>query len=57
MPKHLTLFWRSSNGTKLSDINFLKCYVELCLREGSYENIRENEVGGICIRSTTASRA
>jgi hypothetical protein len=42
---------------KVSDAKFLRCYVELFLWEGSYENPRENQVSGISFRSPTVSRA
>jgi hypothetical protein len=53
----MKLFSRLRNGTKISDAKFGKCYLELFLGEGSYENSRENQVGEICFRSPTVSRA
>jgi hypothetical protein len=55
--KHLTLFWCLRNGTKISDAKSLRCYLELFPGGGIYENTRENQVGGICFRTLTVSRA
>jgi hypothetical protein len=41
----------------ISDAKFVRCYVEPCLGGGSYENPRENQVGGIGFGSPTVSRA
>jgi hypothetical protein len=57
LKEHLRLFWRLRNGTKVSDAKFIRRYLELFLGGGSYENPRENQVGGICFRSPTVSRA
>jgi hypothetical protein len=47
----MSLFWRLRNGTKISDAKFVRSYLELFLGGGSYENPRENQVGGICVRA------
>jgi hypothetical protein len=57
LEEHLRLFCRLRKGTKISDAKFVSCYLELFLGGGSYENSRENEVGGICFRSPTVSLA
>lgn len=53
LKEHTRLFWRSRNGTNLSDVKFLSSYLKLFLREGSYGNPQENQVSGICILSPT----
>jgi hypothetical protein len=45
--KHLRLFWRLRNGTKISNAKFARCYLELFLGGSSYENLQENQVCGI----------
>jgi hypothetical protein len=39
------------------DAKFVRCYPELFLGGGSYENPQEYQVGGICFRRPTVSRA
>jgi hypothetical protein len=51
LKKHLKLFWRLRNGTKISDAKSVRCYLEQFIGGGSYESPRENQVGGICYRS------
>jgi hypothetical protein len=55
--EHMKLLWLSRNVTKLQVAKFLRCHLELILREGSYENPQENQVGWICIRRPTVSQA
>jgi hypothetical protein len=45
------------NSKKLSETKFLKYDLQLFLGWGSYENPRENQVGGICFWSPTVSIA
>lgn len=45
--EHPMLFWRLRNVTKISDAKFVRYHLEPYLGGGSYENTRENEVGGI----------
>jgi hypothetical protein len=45
---HLRLFWHLRNGIKLSDVKFVRSYLELFLKDGSFENPQENQVGGFC---------
>jgi hypothetical protein len=42
---------------RISDAKFVRYYLELFLGGGSCENPRENQVGGICFRDPTVSRA
>jgi hypothetical protein len=55
LEEHLRLFYLSRDGTKLSNPKFLRCYVKLFPREGSYENPRSNQVVGICLRNPTVT--
>jgi hypothetical protein len=55
--EHLRLFWSLRNSIKISDAKFVRCYLELFVGGGRYENARENWVSGICFRSPTVSRA
>jgi hypothetical protein len=48
---HLRLYWRFRDGIKPSDAKFLRNYLKLFLRKGSYKNPGENQVSGICISS------
>jgi hypothetical protein len=57
LKEHLRLFWRLSSGTKTQYANSLTCYLELFLGLGSYENLRENQVGWISTRNPTVLRA
>jgi hypothetical protein len=50
-----SLFWRSRNGTKVWGAKFVRCHPELFLRDGSYENSRENQFGVVCFQSPTLS--
>jgi hypothetical protein len=53
---HLRLFWRSRNGTKLSDAKFVSSYLELFLRvDSERKNPRENSVRRISIRTPSVS--
>jgi predicted chitinase len=49
--ERLGLFWLSKNDTKL-----VRSYLEVLVR-GQVGNPRENQVGGMCIRNPTVSRA
>jgi hypothetical protein len=42
---------------KDADAKFVRCYLELFLGGGSYENPPENQVSGICFQSSTVSQA
>jgi hypothetical protein len=53
--KQPRLFWSLRNGTRILDAKFVRSYLELFLGRGSYENPRENQVGGICFGSSTVS--
>jgi hypothetical protein len=47
------MFRGLKNGTKISDVKFVRCYLELFLGGGNYE---ENQVSGICFRIPNVSR-
>jgi hypothetical protein len=55
--EHLRLPWRLRKRTFISDAKLVKCRLELLLVSLSYENPRENRVGGACFRSPSVSRA
>jgi hypothetical protein len=48
---------RLGNGANMLDAKFVRCYLELFLEWDSCENLPEGEVGRICFRSSTVSRA
>jgi hypothetical protein len=45
LKEYLKLFWRLRKGTNISDVKFVRCYLELFLGGSSYKNSGENQVG------------